>query len=110
MTERRQSFKFLPTFPQKIYGAADTAEEVDLFSLPLSAVRFSQKTQWSTHEKNEENQKIGPRNSTDAALIERFLALLLIGLLLYPFFTAGFSIIGHKTGLSLIVPALETNS
>ena len=23
-------FKFLPTFPQKIYGAADTAEEVDM--------------------------------------------------------------------------------
>ena len=23
-------FKFLPTFPQKIYGVADTAEEVDM--------------------------------------------------------------------------------
>ena len=47
---------------------------------------------------------------TQQMLRERFLALLLIRLLLYPFFTAGFSIIGHKTGLSLIVPALETNS
>ena len=29
----------------------------------------------------------------------------------YPtFFTAGSSIVGHKTGLSLIVPACETNS
>ena len=32
------------------------------FFFPLSVVRFSHKTQWSTHEKNEENHKIGSRN------------------------------------------------
>ena len=48
------------------------------------------------------------RNSTDAErAISGFVAYRTITL---PFFTAGASIVGHKTGLSLIVPACETNS
>ena len=41
-------------------------------------------------------------------LRERFLALLLIGLLLYPFLLQDLALLAVK--LALIVPALETNS
>ena len=43
-------------------------------------------------------------------LRERFLALLLIGLLPFLFYCEGTSIIRHETSLSLIAPACETNS
>ena len=91
MTERRQSyashlFNFYLLFQKNIRSCwysrgSRYTTEVHFFSLPLSAVRFFTENPmvdpWIKWRKTKETQQM---------LIERFLALLLIGLVPYPFF------------------------